>query len=81
MPEIDIERHKERACTSKRYFSDKASAKVEVKIMAKKGVKLRIYSCQFCDGFHHTSRSLADIEGIQQTFHEAWAAAAQRGVK
>ena len=81
MSPADIEQHRARACTSKRLFADKASAKAEAKIIAKKrGTKLRVYACHFCDGYHLTSRSLADIEGIQQTFGEVWAAA-QQGVK
>jgi hypothetical protein len=79
--EIDIEWHRARACTGKRYFSEKAEAKAEAKAVSKRrGIKLRIYSCAFCDGYHMTSHSLSDMEAIQQTFGEAWAAA-QQGVK
>ena len=79
-PEIDLARHQQRACISKRYFEDKASAKAEAKAIGKrKGTKLRPYACHFCDGYHLTSHSLANIEGIQQTFGEAWAAARRVG--
>jgi len=72
---MDIEWHRARACTGKRRFDDKSEAKAEAKVVSKrKGIKLRVYSCPFCDGFHHTSHALADIEAIQATFYDAWRA-------
>jgi hypothetical protein len=77
MSPADIERHKARACTGKRQFATKAEAKQEAKAVRKKyGVTLRTYACAFCDGYHHTSRPLADIEGIQEAFYGTW-----RGVR
>jgi len=73
MPEIDIERHRARACTGKRPFTTKAEAKQEAKAVRKRyGATLRVYECAFCGNYHHTSRPLADIEGIQEAFYGSW---------
>jgi hypothetical protein len=71
--EIDLEYHRERACTSKRAFDTKAEAKAEAKVVSKrKGIKLRVYECPFCGRYHHTSRCLSDIEAIQRDFYHHW---------
>ena len=72
MSPTDIEYHRQRACATKRPFMTKAEAKQEAKAVSKrKGTKLRVYECPFCGHFHHTSRSLSDIEGIQENFYPA----------
>lgn len=69
----DIKQQRARACTAKRTFVTKAEAKQEAKAVRKRnGVVLRVYECAFCGNYHHTSRSLADMEGIQEAFYGTW---------